>query len=380
MRNFGLDSEHQMMRETLRKFMERKVRPIVEKGEREHTFPRELLPLLAEQDLLGLKYTVEEGGQGLDIIAECIFVEELTRIAAGASASVFAHTHLGVAPIIYFGNDDLRERYARPALRGELIAGFALSEPGAGSDIKGIRTRARRDGETYRISGQKVFTTNGSIADYLIVAAYTRPDAGSDGISIFVVPTALDGIETRRLNKLGNWSSDTAEVFFDDVVVPASYRLGPEEGGFRQLMRTLGEGRIVVSTRALALAEVAYERSLRYAKEREAFGHPIGTYQAIGHKIAQMAVDIDAARLLIYRAAHLHMAGEDSSVEASKAKYFASTVAQRVTTEALHIHAGWGYTTEFEVERLYRDAPESVIGEGTAEIQLRIIARSLGLA
>jgi alkylation response protein AidB-like acyl-CoA dehydrogenase len=369
-----------MMQETLRKFMEREVKPLVERGEREHRFPPELVPLLAKHDLLGLKYPVEEGGQGLDIIAECIFVEELTRIAAGASAGVFAHTHLGIAPIINFGTEELREQFARPALRGELLAGFALSEPSAGSDVKGIRTRAVRDGETYRINGQKVFTTNGTIADYLIVAAYTRPGEGANGISIFVVPTSLPGVERRPLRKLGNLSSDTAEVFFTDVVVPASYRIGPEEGGFRQLMRTLTEGRIVVSMRGLALAEVAYEHALRYAKEREAFGHTIGTYQAVGHRIAQMSVDIDAARLLIYRAAHLYMAGDECAVEASKAKYFASTLAQRVTTEALHIHGGWGYTTEFEVERLYRDAPESVIGEGTAEIQLRIIAHSLGLA
>lgn len=380
MRYFGLDESHRMMRETLRRFVEREVLPLVRRAEEEHTFPRELIPLLAEHDLLGLKYPTEHGGQGLDILAECLLIEELTRAGAGASAGVFAHTHLGIAPIVYFGDDDLRERYAQPALRGELIAGFALTEPGAGSDVKGIQTRAVRDGDIYRINGQKVFTTNGTIADYLVVAAYTRPDAGSAGISIFVVPTGIPGVEARPLKKLGNWSSDTAEVFLTDVVIPVDHRIGPEEGGFKQLMRTLVEGRIIVSTRGLALAEVAFEGAVRYAKEREAFGHPIGYYQDVGHKIARMAVEVDAARLLIYRAAHLYMAGQECSVEASKAKYFASTLAQRATTEALHIHGGWGYMTEFEVERLYRDAPESVIGEGTAEIQLRVIARALGLS
>lgn len=379
MKTFGLDAEHRSMRDTLRKLVAKEITPLVQRGEQEKAFPRELIPLLAQHDLIGLKYPVEEGGQGLDLIAECLLIEELTRAGAGASASVFAHTHLGIAPIIYFGTQELKEKYARPALRGDLIAGFALTEPGAGSDVKGIRTRAVREGGSYRMNGQKVFTTNGTIADYLIVAAYTNPGAGSDGISIFVVPTDSPGVETRKLSKLGNWSSDTAEVFLSDVVVPVENRIGPEAGGFRQLMHTLTEGRIIVSTRGLALAEVAFELALKYAKEREAFGQTIGAFQAVAHRIAQMSVDIDAARLLIYRAAELFMAGEECASEASKAKYFASTLAQRVTTEALHIHGGWGFTTEFDIERLYRDAPESVIGEGTAEIQLRIISRSLGI-
>lgn len=379
MKYFGLDDTQWLMRDTLRRFVEREVVPLVERGEREHTFPRELIPLLAEHGYIGLKYPTEVGGQGLDVFAECLLIEEIGRAAAGAAAGVFAHTHLGIAPLVYFGSDELRERYARPALRGALIAGFALTEPGAGSDVKAIRTRAVREGDTYRINGQKVFTTNGTIADYLVVAAYTQPDAGSNGISIFVVPTDSEGFEARALSKMGNWSSDTAEVFLSDVVVPADNRIGPENGGFKQLMRTLVEGRIIVATRGLALAEKAFEHSVKYAKEREAFGHPIGHFQGVSHKIARMAAEIDAARLLIYRAAHLHAQGLDSGVEASKAKYFATMLAQRATTDAVHIHGGWGFTTEFGVERLYRDAPESVIGEGTEDIQLNVIAKSLGL-
>jgi hypothetical protein len=377
MLHFGLDESHVLMRETLRGLVEARVVPLVEAAERDKVFPRELIPLLAEHGLIGLKYPPEMGGQGLDILAECLLIEEISRAAAGASAGVFAHCHLGIAPIVYFGDDDLRERYARPALRGELVAGFALTEPGAGSDVKGIRTRAVRDGGSYRIDGQKAFTTNGTIADYLVVAAYTRPGAGAEGISIFVVPTDTPGVEARPIDKLGNWSSDTAEVFLSGVVVPVENRIGPEQGGFTQLMRTLTEGRVIVATRALALAEVAFEHAARYAREREAFGRPIGQHQAVGHTIARMSVDIDAARLLIYRAAHLAIAGRDCAAEASKAKYFATTIAQRITTEALHLHGGWGFTREFPLERLYRDAPETVIGEGTAEIQLRIIARAL---
>jgi alkylation response protein AidB-like acyl-CoA dehydrogenase len=376
---FGLSTEHQAMQQTLRRLVDREIRPLVQKAEKEKTFPRDVIPLLAKHELIGLKYPIDKGGQGLDIIAECLLVEELTRAAAGASAGIFAHIHLGIAPIIYFGSPQLQEEFAAPALRGELLAGFSLTEPGAGSDVKGIRTRAVRDGSDYVINGQKVFTTNGSIADYLIVAAYTDPGSGSKGISIFVVPTDTPGFEARPLGKLGNWSSDTAEVFLTDVRIPEAYRIGAEHGGFLQLMQTLTEGRIIVSTRGLALAEQAYELALKYAKEREAFGHVIGSYQAVSHKIARMAVDIDAARLMIYRAARLYMAGEECTIAASKAKYFATTVAQRVTTEALHVHGGWGYTSEFDIERLYRDAPESVIGEGTAEIQLRIIAKSLGM-
>lgn len=377
--NFGLDDEHVQMRASVRALVRDKVVPLARDGEERHTFPRQVLPLLAAQGLIGLKYPVELGGQGLDILAECVLVEELTYAAAGLSAGVFAHSHLGIAPILYFGDDDLRAQFAAPALRGELVAGFALTEPSAGSDVKGIKTRARRDGDHYILNGSKVFITNGTIADYLVVAAYTDPDAGSRGISIFAVPTDTPGIETTALRKLGNWSSDTAEVFLSDVRVPVRNRIGEEHGGFIQLMRTLTEGRIIVSTRALALAQQAYDLALAYAKERSAFGHPISSYQAVSHRLAATAVDLDAARMLIYRAARLYMAGKDCAVEASKAKYFASTLAQRATTEAVHVHGGWGYMAEYEVERLYRDAPESVIGEGTAEIQLRVIARSLGM-
>ena len=377
--NFGLDEEHVDMRASVRALVQDRVAPMAQEAEEHRTFPRELLPLLARQGLLGLKYPEALGGQGLDILAECILTEELTRAAAGLSAGVFAHSHLGIAPVLYFGSDELQADFAAPALRGELIAGFALTEPSAGSDVKGIRSRARRIGEDYVLNGSKVFITNGNIADYLVVAAYTDPDAGSRGISIFVVPTDSPGIERRPLRKLGNWSSDTAEVFLQDVSVPARYRIGVEHGGFGQLMQTLTEGRIIVSARALALAEQANEMAIGYAKERMAFGRPIGSYQTLSHRLASTSVEVDAGRMLIYRAARLHMAGRDCAVEASKAKYFASTLAQRATTEALHVHGGWGYMAEFGVERLYRDAPEAVIGEGTAEIQLRVIARSLGM-
>lgn len=377
--HFGLSDEHRMLREALRAYVQREVVPLARRGEETKTFPRELIPKLAAQGYIGMKYPVERGGQGLDILAECILVEELTRAAAGVSAGVFAHSHLGIAPIVYFGTDAQIKQYAAPAIRGEAIAGFALTEPGAGSDVKGIQTRAKRIGEKYVVNGAKVFTTNGTIADYLIVAAYTRPELGANGISIFIVDTNTPGITRAPLKKLGNWSSDTAEIAFVDAEVSAENRLGPEEGGFKQLMWILTEGRIVVAARAVALAELAYEKALAYARERRAFGRPIGSFQGIGFKLARMSIDIDAARLLTYRAAHLSMNGEDCRTEASKAKYCASTVAQRVTTEALHVHGGYGYTAEYEVERLYRDAPESVIGEGTAEIQLRIISKSLGL-
>jgi len=376
---FGLTPEQESFRAMLREFVTKEIKPLADEAEQRREFPREVLPLLAERGLIGLKYRVEDGGQGGTILDECLLTEELTRAAAGLSAGVFAHSHLGIAPILHFGTDRLRDKYARPALEGRLIAGFGLTEPAAGSDVQGIQTRARRDGDHYVLDGSKVYITNGTIADYLVVAAYTAPGEGTKGISLFVVETNLPGITRNPLRKLGNWSSDTAEIFLDGVRVPAENRVGPEAGGFRQLMRTLTEGRIIVSTRGLALAEDAYERALAYAHQRSAFGRGIGQYQAVSHKLARAAVDIDAARLLIHRAAHLYMAGQECSVEASKAKYFATTVAQRVTTDAVHILGGAGYMAEFEVERLYRDAPESLIGEGTADIQLRVIAGSLGL-
>lgn len=317
---FGLGHEHGLMRETLRALVSREVRPLADAGEANRSFPREVIPLLARHELLGLKYPVELGGQGLDILAECLLIEELTRASAGVSAGVFAHAHLGVAPILGFGSAEQREQWAHRALRGEQIAGFALSEPAAGSDVQAIRTRAVPRGGDYLLNGSKLYVTNGTIADYLVVAAYTRPDAGRRGISIFIVPTDVPGVERRALRKLGNWSSDTAEIFFDDVAVPSAHRIGEEEDGFARLMRTLTEGRVIVATRGLALAEDAFERALAYAREREAFGRPISDYQAISHRLARLAVDIDAARLLIHRAAHLAMAGRDCATAASKAK------------------------------------------------------------
>jgi alkylation response protein AidB-like acyl-CoA dehydrogenase len=355
------------------------VLPLVPEAEERHEFPPGLFKRLGEQGLLGLKYPSSEGGQGGDMLADCVFVEELTRAAAGISASVFAHLHLAIAPLVYFADAGLRDRYARPAMRGELVGGFALTEPGAGSDARAITTRATRTDGGYVINGSKVFTTNGTIADYLLVAAAV--DSGDDRrIAVFVVDTDSPGVERRRMRKLGNWSSDTAEVFLSDVEVPAENRVGGEAGGFHQLRRTLTEGRVIVATRPLALAERAYEIARGYAQARSAFGRTIGSFQAVSHPLAQMAVELDAARLLITRAAWLTSSGSaEAPMAASKAKYFASTLAQRVTTEALHLLGGAGYTPEHEVERLYRDAPEAVIGEGTAQIQLEIIARAIGL-
>ncbi|MSO38504.1 MAG: acyl-CoA dehydrogenase [Acidimicrobiia bacterium] len=380
--SFGLSQAHVDMRAVLRRFVDREVCDLARVAEEKEEFPRQLIPMLAEHDLLGIKYPVSLGGQGLDIICECLLIEELTRASAGISAGVFAHAHLSIAPIIYFGDEEQREQFAAPALRGEYIGAFALTEPGAGSDVRGLQTSARQDAGSsdFRLNGSKVFITNGSIADYLLVAAYLEPGESSDrSIAMFVIPGDTPGLERRPMKKLGNRSSDTAEVFIDDVRVPQSALLGTRDAGFKQLVRTLTEGRILVSTRGLALAEDAYERALAYAKERRAFGHAISRYQAISHRLAQLDIEIDAARLLIYRAARLAMAGKDATIAASKAKFAATTLAQRATTQALHMHGGWGYTPEYGVERLYRDAPESVIGEGTAEIQLRIIARSLGL-
>ena len=348
--------------------------------EREHRFPQEVYAALREGGFLAVNYPADVGGGGGDLLTGCVFYEELTRASAGVSAGVFAHQHLAAGPLLRFGTDAQRREFLAPALRGERIGAFGLTEPDAGSDIRGIRTTARRAGDDWLLNGSKLYITNGAIADFMLVAARTGEGRSGDVLTVFIVETGAPGVVARDLEKVGNHSSSTAFVALEDVRVPSHRVLGAIGQGLTQLKATLVEGRILVANRGLGIAQEAYELVLQYAGERRAFGRTIGSFQAVAFKIADMAARIDAVRLMIYRAARLKMAGHDCAREASMAKYLASELAVRVSADALLLHGGAGYMEEMKVARLYRDAPEAWIGEGTNEIQLGVIARSLGLS
>ncbi len=377
--DFGLEREHREFRDHFRRFVADKVAPIAERGEREQRFPREVYAVLRDAGFLAVNFPVEIGGGGGDLLMGCIFYEELTRASAGVSAGVFAHQHLAAGPVLRFGTEEQKREFLLPAIRGDRIGAFGLTEPDAGSDIRGIKTTARRAGGDFVLNGSKLYITNGSIADFMLVAARTGEERSEGALSMFIVETREPGVAARDLVKVGNHSSSTAFVSLEDVRVPARRVLGEVGRGLAQLKATLTEGRILVANRGLGLAQEAWELILRYANERTAFGRTIGSFQGVAFKIAEMAARIDAVRLMIYRAARLRMAGHDCIREASMAKYLASEAAVRVTSEALLLHGGAGYMEEMKVARLYRDAPEAWIGEGTNEIQLSVIARSLGL-
>ena len=377
--DYGLEREHREFRDHFRRFVADKVEPLAALGEREHRFPLEVYAVLRDNGFLAVNFPVEVGGGGGDLLMGCIFYEELTRASAGVSSGVFAHQHLAAGPVLHFGTEEQKAEFLLPALRGERIGAFGLTEPDAGSDIRGIRTTARADGGDFVLNGSKLYITNGSIADFMLVAARTGEGRTAGALSMFIVDTRDPGVVARELDKVGNHSSSTCFVSLEDVRVPARRVLGELGRGLGQLKETLTEGRILVANRGLGLAQQAFELILRYAGERRAFGVTIGTFQGVAFKIAAMAAQVDAVRLMIYRAARLRMAGRDCVREASMAKYLASEAAVRFTSEALLLHGGAGYIEEMRIARLYRDAPEAWIGEGTNEIQLNVIARSLGL-
>ncbi len=374
-----LETEHLQFRRAFRRFVEERLAPLAALGEKQKRFPLEVYAALREGGYLAPDCPEDIGGGGGDILIGCIYYEELTRIPAGVSAGVFAHQHLALKPLMTLGSDAQKREYLLPGVRAERIGAFALTEPDAGSDIMGIKTRARRQGDDWIVSGSKLYITNGTIADFYIVAARTMPERRPDALSLFIVDADSAGLTRQSLDKLGNHSSSTALVSLADVRVGPGQLLGTVGGGMGQLRTTLTSGRILQATRGLGIAQIALERTLAYAGQREAFGRPIGQFQGVGFKVAEMAARIQAARLMIYSAAAAHIAGKEVSAEASMAKFMTADAVQFAVLQAMTLHGGFGYMEESSIPRLYRDAPESYIGEGTPEIQLRIIARAMGL-
>ncbi len=376
--DFALSPQHEQIRRTVREFAEGRIAPVADELERRGEFPMEIIREAAALGLLGVPYPEEIGGTGLDSLAYAITVEELSRVSGSVGIIVSAHTSLGCNPLWLAGTDAQKEKYLRPLASGEVIGAYGLTEPGAGSDSRGTRTRARREGDCWVLNGSKRFITNAGVAGTYIVTAVTEAEEASGRISAFIVPADAPGFSVGRMEeKMGLHASNTGELLFDECRIPLENLLGSEGEGDRLFLKTLDGGRIGIAAMALGLAQAAYEAASAYAKQREQFGRPIGAFQGVAFMIADMATEIDAARLMTYRAAWLKDQGRSYSTEAAMAKLFASEVAQRATNAAVQVHGGYGYITEYKVERYLRDAKLTEIGEGTSQIQRMVIARNL---
>jgi alkylation response protein AidB-like acyl-CoA dehydrogenase len=379
-RHFIFEEEHDQLRESIGSFVEKEFAPHALEWE-ETTFPNWVFPRMGELGFLGLSYPEEYGGQGGDYYSNIVLAEEMTKANCGGLAmGIAVHTDMATPPIHLFGTEDQKQRYLAAAIRGEKISCLGITEPDAGSDVSGIKTRAVPDGDEYVISGSKTYITNGHRADFIVLVAKTDPDAGYDGFTLFIVDMDSPGvIREERLQKLGMHASDTALLAFDEVRVPADNVLGDVGKGFYLIMWELQGERMIGAAGAVAGAQRVFDRTLEYAKERTAFGRPIGSFQVIRHKFAEMATKIEAARQLVYTTAWRFENGEYPVREITMAKLNASRIAVEVADECLQIHGGAGYMKEYGIERVWRDLRLNRIGAGTDEIMLEVIGRSYGV-
>ena len=375
--DFELTDEQQLIRDAVREFAEAEVTPIAAELDRDHRFPYELLPKLAEMNLMGMPYPEKEGGAGADYVSYAIAIEEISRACASTGIIVSAHTSLATWPIFKFGTQDQKDQYLHDLASGRRLGAFALTEPGAGTDAGAGTATATLHADGYALNGSKMFITNAPYADVYVVFAKTDPERGARGMSAFIVEKGVPGFSVGEAeHKLGIRGSSTPPVYFADCRIPKEALLGGEGDGFKIAMQTLDGGRIGVSAQALGIAQAALDASVAYAKERVQFGKPIANLQAIQWMIADMALEVDAARLLVYRAASCVDNGRPYSTEGAMAKLFASEAATRVAGKAIQIHGGYGYTESYPVERNYRDAKITELYEGTSEVQRMVIARS----
>jgi butyryl-CoA dehydrogenase len=379
--DLDLSPEHELLRRTIRDFLAREVEPVVEEHERERRFPADIVAMLGPMGLLGIPYPEEEGGAGLDTLAYAIAIEELARVWGSLALIVAAHTSLGCGPLHLEGNPAQKQRYLVPMAQGTVLGAYGLTEPEAGSDSGGTRTTARHeegpDGGSWILNGRKRFITNAGQAGIYIVTARTgsRED-GSAEISAFIVEADDPGFAVGRMEeKMGLHASATGELLFEDCRLPAERMLGETGSGWKTFLRILDGGRISIGAMAVGLAQAALDASVAYARERQQFGRPIGTFQGVAFMVADMATEIDAARQLVWRAAWLKDQGRDYALAAAEAKLFASEVSQRATNNGVQIHGGYGYVEEYKVERYLRDAKLTEIGEGTSQIQRLVIGR-----
>jgi alkylation response protein AidB-like acyl-CoA dehydrogenase len=377
--DFSLSEEQQQLRRTVREFAEGEIAPKVMEWDEASRFPVEILPQLAEMGLLGIIFPERYGGAGLGYIEYVIAIEELSRVDGSVGILVAAHNSLCANHIYKFGTEEQKQKYLVPLAQGKKLGAWSLTEPEAGSDAAGTKTTAVRQGDCWVLNGAKTFTTNGHYADICVAMAVTDPGKGHHGISAFIVEKGTPGFRPgKKENKLGLRASDTSEIVFTDCRIPAANLLGRQGEGFKNSLAILDGGRISIAALALGMAQGAYEASLRYARQRKQFGRPIAEFQAIQFKLADMATQIEAARLLTYRAAWLADRGDGRfTKEASMAKLYAGEVAVRVANEAVQIHGGYGFIKDYPAEKYYRDVKLCTIGEGTSEIQRLVIARQL---
>lgn len=372
-----LTEEQAMIRDTAREVARSEFAPRALKADQTGEFPAENIRKMAELGLLGIPVPQEYGGAGAGVLAFALVMEEIASVCASTALTLAAHTSLGTMPIIDFGSEEQKRKYVPRLAAGEILGSYGLTEPGAGSDAGGTQTKARREGVGYLLDGAKCFCTNASYAGTTIVTAKTDLAAqGSRGISAFILEKGMPGFTVgKKEDKLGMRASDTVQLRFEGVKVPAAQLLGKENEGFHYFMKTLDSGRIGIGALALGIAQGALDKASAYAKQRKAFGKPISQLQAVSNMIADMVVDVEASRHLIYQAARLKEEGRPYTREASIAKLFSSEAAMRVTDKAIQVLGGYGYMQEYEVERFYRDAKLCEIGEGTSEIQRIVIAR-----
>jgi acyl-CoA dehydrogenase len=370
--------EHEEFRATVRRFVQTELRPHATEWEEARWFPNDVFVRLAELGYIGLKFPPEYGGDG-DAIADAVFVEELAWCGSGGlAAGIGAHSGIALPPIWKFGTQEQKQRYLVPGIRGEKIAALAITEPDAGSDVASLRTHARRVDGGYLVNGSKTFITGGVRADVIVTAVKTTAEGGHHGLSFLIVERG-PGVESTALEKLGWHASDTAHISFDDVFVPEENRLGEENAGFYLVMANFQWERLLMALGAVGAMQVAFERTLRYALERQAFGRAIGRHQAIRHKLAEIAVTIEAGRDVTYSALRRYLAGEDAVREVTIAKLATQRSAFNVIDTCLQIHGGAGYMVEYDIERAARDARLGPIGGGTDEIMKEVLGRSLGL-
>jgi alkylation response protein AidB-like acyl-CoA dehydrogenase len=373
-----LNEDHRAVQDAVRAYVQDNIAPHAARWDKEHHFPAAELKGLAELGCYGVAVPTEYDGAGLDYLALSLILEEIAAGDGGTSTVVSVNNCPVCSILMAFANEEQKERFLKPLARGDMLGAFCLTEPHVGSEAGGLRTTAVRDGDDYVLNGVKQFITSGKHGDIAIVMAVTDKAAGKKGISAFVVPTRTPGYTVARIeDKMGQHSSDTAQILFENCRVPAAHRLGDEGQGLKIALSGLEGGRIGIASQSVGMARASFEAALRYSKERVAFGQPIFEHQAIQHKLADMATQIEAARQLIWHAASLKDAGQPCLKEAAMAKLFASEMAERVCSMAIQVHGGYGYVSDFPVERIYRDVRVTQIYEGTSEVQKILIGRAL---
>lgn len=380
MTSIYFNEDHDKLRASIRKFVEAELIPNEMKWEEEGIFPRELFTKMGELGFLGIKFPEEYGGLGLDYFSNVVFLEELSRTSGGAALSIFAHTDISATLVNLLGNHQQKQKYLSASITGEMIGALGVTEANHGSDVAGIETKAIKDGSHYVVNGSKMYITNGTRADYVVLAAKTSPEHGYKGISLFIMDTDLPGYRiSKKLDKVGNRASDTAELSFEDVRIPAENLLGEENKGFYNIMYNFQGERLAAAIAGYASAEKVWELTMKYCNERKAFGQPISKFQVNSHKLVDMLTEIEAGKQLTYHAAWLYDQGKECTREVSIAKLFNTEMCFRVLNQAFQLYGGAGYMMEYPVQRFWRDARLTTIGAGTSEIMKEIISKRIGL-